>query len=218
MATQSDRFRSVGFCPHCGNNAHQEVVGKHNFQDPTSRDVTFYFLAKCETCERPLLYQTAAQRLGIGVILASTFSATADELLWPATTRLHPSVPPTVRTRYEEAAGIRARSPNGFANQIRQALEAICRDRGLADGTLHNRLRQLAARGELPPVLVEMTDVLRMLGNMGSHDDEESVDPAYVGAIDEFFRAVVEYVYVAPCRVAEFRAQLHQARAAREGG
>ena len=63
-----------------------------------------------------------------------------------------------------------------------------------------------------------MTDILRMLGNIGSHAADESVEPEYVDAIDEFFRAVVEYVYVAPYRVNEVRAQLDYARKLKTGG
>jgi len=71
----------------------------------------------------------------------------------------------------------------------------------------------------VPAVLAEMTDLLCLLRNMGSHDDELPVGPEYVDIIDEFFRAVVEYVYVAPYRVNDVRTQLEAARrAAREGG
>jgi hypothetical protein len=58
-----------------------------------------------------------------------------------------------------------------------------------------------------------MTDVLRLFGNMGSHDNL-SVAPEYVDVIDDFSRAVVEYVYVAPYRVNEVRMQLETLRRA----
>ncbi len=40
------------------------------------------------------------------------------------------------------------------------------------------------------------------------------MEPESVDVIDEFFRAVVEYVYIAPHRVSEVRAQLAAAKAA----
>jgi hypothetical protein len=51
-----------------------------------------------------------------------------------------------------------------------------------------------------------------MLGNIGSHAADIAVDPSYVDTIDEFFRAVLEYVYVAPFKVAEVKASLDAAR------
>ena len=70
------------------------------------------------------------------------------------------------------------------------------------------RLGELADRGEIPTTLAEVTDVLRLLGNVGAHAAEESIKPWQVNAIDEFFRAVVEYVYVAPSKLKEFRESL----------
>jgi hypothetical protein len=59
-----------------------------------------------------------------------------------------------------------------------------------------------------------MSDALRIVGNMGSHDDEVAVPAEFVEAIDSFFRAIVEYVYVAPARVAEFNEKLLLAQSA----
>jgi hypothetical protein len=73
---------------------------------------------------------------------------------------------------------------------------------------LHERLKDLVGRGELPSVLAEMTDLLRLLGNAGAHDLRSAVRPPQVWAMDEFFRAVVEYIYVAPAKVKAFRETL----------
>jgi hypothetical protein len=63
-----------------------------------------------------------------------------------------------------------------------------------------------------------MTTIIRTLGNIGSHASEQEVGPEFVPAIDQFFRAVVEYVYVAPSRVDEVTAQLQAARKTKRGG
>jgi hypothetical protein len=59
-----------------------------------------------------------------------------------------------------------------------------------------------------------MSEILRKLRNTGSHDDDEPVRPEYVEPIDEFFRAIVEYVYVAPFKVDEFTRRLDAAKKA----
>ena len=134
------------------------------------------------------------------------------ELMWPEPGKMHSSVPASVQKCYAEAAAIKSRAPNAFANQIRRALEALCKDRGTGNRVLAQNIQELATRGEIPPTLAEMTDVLRMLGNIGSHAADEEIAPEYVEVIDDLFRAIIEYVYVAPWKVREFKARLDYAR------
>lgn len=93
---------------------------------------------------------------------------------------------------------------------IRCALEAICDDRDIPRGSLHKRLEELAGRGEIPPRLAEMSTVLRILGNAGAHSSLQSVTVPMTWAMDEFFRAIVEYVYVAPGKLAELSKRLQR--------
>ena len=80
------------------------------------------------------------------------------------------SVPSAVANNYREAKAVQNVSPNAFAVLIRRALEAMCDDRGVPTGRLQQRLEQLAKRGEIPPILAEITSVLRTLGNSGAHN------------------------------------------------
>jgi hypothetical protein len=203
----------VAYCPHCGNDSPQQVVTYYN-RFRGRGEWSYYHLVFCQTCEAPLLYYCDPKRSKA----SERFTLKDKELLWPLATSLHHAVPPRIREVYEEAARVKRRAPNAFANQIRRSLEALCRDRGANGRSLNDCLRQLAANGEIPAVLAEMTDVLRLFGNMGSHDDDLSVAPVYVDVIDDFFRAIVEHVYVAPYRVNEVRSQLESARRAAQAG
>ena len=199
----------VAYCPHCCNTAPQDLCG-HFVYTPSEEPNEAYVLTRCLSCYGALLYHySGAFMPGFS---HGRFHLADYELLWPKPAELHLSVPKAVARIYAEAALIRARAPNAFANQIRRCLEAVCKDRGATANTLAQKLEQLAARGEIPQTLVEMTDVLRHLGNMGSHADDEDVDPSYVGVIDEFFRAIIEYVYIAPFKVAEFKKRLAAAQ------
>ncbi len=117
-----------------------------------------------------------------------------------------------MRECYDEASRIKTLAPNAFAVQIRRALEALCDDRGATASNLQKRLESLVKKGEIPPVLAEMTAIVRLLGNVGAHPSEERVRPTDTWVIDDFFRAVIEYVYVAPSRVKEFRNRLQKVR------
>jgi len=204
--------RDIAYCPHCGNDSPQEVVATHN-RFGRHEGWSYFTLVFCHTCRAALLYHRDPNRSGA----SRGFALKDHDLLWPQINGLHRSVPQRIREVYEEAARIKRRAPNAFANQIRRSLEVLCKDRGATGGSLKDSLKQLSDRGEIPSTLAEMTDVLRLLGNMGSHDHDLPVGPEYVEVIDDFFRAVVEYVYVAPHRVNEVRAQLETARRAARG-
>ena len=166
-----------------------------------------YYIACCETCNQILLYHNWAEGSE-----PETSHFYTSNLVWPESGKLHPSVPEKIADIYQEAVRIKEVAPNGFAVQIRRALEAICEDRGANKGTLFKSLVQLSERGEVPPNLVEVTDLLRLIGNIGAHASDKSVHPLLVQTIDDFFRAIIEYVYIAPSKVKEFRKRLDQFR------
>jgi hypothetical protein len=216
MASSSPK---PAFCPHCGRSTPQRVVLRQAYAETlyandgeVMEDVpASYAVAVCDVCQQVVLYN----RLGSS---AEGWIPEATDLLWPKPRSLADPVPERVRNIYSEASRIRDIAPNAFAVQVRRALEALCADRGLARGALGKRLEQLVARGELPAALAEMSDVLRLLGNVGAHADSLEVHKGHVFALDEFFRAIVEYVYVAPQKVREFRKQLEALQDKKPGG
>lgn len=197
------------FCPHCGNKSPQRIVFEHTYRDvwydqqgaPIPEIDSFEsetIVCVCETCDQVLLYD--------GVAFAE--SGRWPELRYPRNSYLPDVVPGSVRMIYQEASIVKQNSPSSFALLIRKALEAICEDRKTPEGTLAARLKYLANKGEIPPVLADVTEVLRTVGNTAAHGTLEKITAPMTWAIDDFFRAVVEYVYVAPNKLEEFRARL----------
>jgi hypothetical protein len=201
-----DNIKQVGFCPHCGNKSLQKLIHSQGtsgtgwlISDHEEVDLTVvYFVASCETCNHILVYRA------IDDIPDDKFFTYAS-LVFPESGELNVSVPKIVSNIYKEVFRIKSLAPNAFAVQIRRALETLCEDRGAKKGTLLNMLNELSAKGEIPSTLMETTDLLRLLGNIGAHASEESVKPWQVETLDEFFRAIVEYVYVAPGKIKELR-------------
>ena len=204
-------IQGVGYCPHCGNTAPQNLEGSCTHLD-NEDGAHHFFLTQCQTCAEGLTYRHIDARNTVPEISHGQFDLSKYELVWPSTNDLHACVPEAVRRIYAEASAIKTRAPNAFANQIRRSLEAVCKDRGAAGRTLAKNLNELAERGEIPQTLSEITGVLRQLGNVGSHAGDEDIAPEYVDVIDDFFRAIIEYVYIAPHKVAEFKARLDYAR------
>jgi Domain of unknown function (DUF4145) len=195
------------FCPRCGNVSPQLMRYAHKCEEDewTSEGEAFglpsvYFVVSCQTCDGFLVY---ADYGDIGA--ADDF--TKAVLVYPGN-GVDASVPERVAAIYSEAARIKRIAPNAFATQIRRALEAVCDDRGGTSGTLATQLKELASRGEIPPPLASLTDTLRTLGNIGAHATDEKIEPWQVESIDELFRAVIEYIYVAPSRLKSFKESL----------
>ena len=178
-------IRHVAFCPHCGNRAPQRHIhtqvylGKDYSMDGSLTDNVLpcaYYVAVCETCNEILLYNAFID------VVEDNDLHLAD-LIWPDRGVLHQAVPKAIAECYAEPARIKNLAPNAFAVQIRRALESLCDDRGAKKGTLQHRLQDLASRGEIPPILAEMTDVLRLLGNIGAHAADQSIKPGHVRAM-----------------------------------
>lgn len=205
--------RHIGFCPHCGNRSPQRIALVHSYRESWySEDGTEIpdsenpdseaIVCICETCNAVLLYD--------GVSQGETGSW--PELVFPRDTQINRAVPVAIRNIYGEAALVKRNAPNAFAMLIRKGLEAICDDRGALNDTLAARLKHLSERGEIPPVLAELTDVLRVVGNTAAHGSLQVITPPMTWAIDDFFRAIVEYIYVAPNKLDEFKSKLAKVR------
>ncbi len=205
----------IDFCPHCGNRAPQRLRLTQEYQAQAWYTDTgieapmpaVYYVVECATCNQLLIYQELLPEPDHGGF------ATA-ELAWPSY-GLGPAVPGSVREIYSEATRIKSVAPNAFAVQIRRGLEAICKDRGAAKGPLVKQLEELSVRGEIPATLAQASDVLRLVGNIGAHASDDSVHPLQANAIDNFFKAIVEYVYESPRRIAEFKESMGKYRKAK---
>jgi hypothetical protein len=102
------------------------------------------------------------------------------------------------------------RSPNSFVVLIGRALEAVTRERNAEGGSLYDRLNWLISEGHLPQVFGEMGQINRLFRNWGAHDAEIEVEPGDVGIADEFFKAIIEYLYVAPAKLARVQNLIKQ--------
>lgn len=208
----TEQRRHIDFCPHCGNRSPQRIALVHSYRDswygedgkelpddegPDCEAI----ICICETCNAVLLYD------GISRVETGYW----PELRYPRDTQLHKAAPEVIRDIYNEAALVKRNAPNAFAMLIRKGLEAICDDCGTSRGTLAARLKQLSEIGKIPPVLADVTDILRVVGNTAAHGPLQSITPPMTWAIDDFFRAIVEYVYVAPSKLEEFKKKLAKA-------
>lgn len=197
----------VALCPHCGNRSPQPRSHSVSCGDDDYR--TAYHLAQCSTCDEFVLYAEHEQERGCYPPGYEPGTHDDSHRVWPVEDRLSRHLPRRAIPHYQEAEAVRQRAPNSYANAIGRALEAVCKDRQAVGRDLAAKLQDLVAKGVLPSVLSEMADTVRAFRNLGSHeDDADGVTADDVEAIDAFFRAVVEYVYVAPAKLETVRKRL----------
>lgn len=110
-------------------------------------------------------------------------------------------IPDRILESYEEVWPIRHRSPTAFVGQIRRLLELICKDKDASGQDLFEQLNDLIGKGIFPGYFQDITDLLRRVGNMGTHASETRLDEWDAELIDDFFRSIIEYVYIAPAKI-----------------
>ena len=155
-------------------------------------DIFHYFL-RCGTCDELALHISVDE----GALASS----------WPNKSSLGEDVPDTVQRQYADALSVKGRLPSAFAVQIRRALEAMCIDRGVGGSTLTTSMTKLVSTLDLPEIAGDVARVARLLGNKGAHFGiDVTTDEATI--LEDFFLALVEYVYIAPAKLAAYQAAL----------
>lgn len=106
-------------------------------------------------------------------------------------------LPEQVSRRYSEMMQVLFQ-PESFAVGAGRLLEAVCADRGITEGNLHPRLKQLAASGALPEPLANQARLVKEYRNIGGHDDDREITPQDVVLIRGFVEGLLEYLYWGP--------------------
>jgi hypothetical protein len=119
-------------------------------------------------------------------------------ILYPTEPKTLSSLPPLVQQEYEAARAVAPISPNAYAVMLGRVLDAVCQDRGAAGDTLHKRLSDLAAKGEIPKTLADMAQNVRQFRNVGAHADLGSLTKAEIPFLESLSNAILEYLYEAP--------------------
>lgn len=194
-------------CPHCGNETTHEIIHKVETSEKAFStsdsdnffefDVTYY-LTKCKTCFQISLFGDSE----IDEIQGKLCEA---GICYPRQSYFGDEVPETIKQTYNEARRIKNILPTAFAVLIRRGLEFLCIDKKAKGQTLYKQLEDLGQTGIIPRTLVEMGDTLRFLGNKGAHATNYKIGITEVQAMNDFFIAMLEYVYIAPAKLNRLR-------------
>jgi hypothetical protein len=211
MAESSFSEKVVANCSHCGNRAPHSLRFQYQHEalfdeidDDTKLVEQYTWLCySCETCGGLNIFggfygiDTDPHKLD-----QCRLHPRGSSILPPSHT-MSPSqpVPGNVLKLYEEVWPLRHRAPSAFVGQIRRLLEYVCLDRKATGQNLVHKLKDLTKKGILPGYFEQMSDLLRKVGNMGAHATDVELSIWDAELIDEFFRSIIDYVYVAPARI-----------------
>ena len=106
-----------------------------------------------------------------------------------------------VRDAYSRALRVMWLDPNAFGLLIRRGIEVICAEEGISGPTLEVRLTRLQVKRNLPGDVAEVAKHLRLLGNRAAHDVDKGLHPLHTHVIDDFFRVLLDYLYILPFRL-----------------
>jgi hypothetical protein len=186
-----------GFCDHCGNITFQTIVAQE--VSASSGTPSTYTFTKCSICDGMALREHPGDW---NASLKPGDKPLSNDIpfqqLWPKATSFSSDVPSRIRKIYDEARLVRKQSPSSFVVQLRRAFEALVKNRQAEGYTLNAQIQWMIDHGQLPGVFAEMMHVARMIGNLGAHDAGQDVTERDAEVSDQFFRAIVEYLYIAP--------------------
>lgn len=203
-------------CRHCGNCTPHRLALEHSqtmlfdeIENGERIGALFRWAAYiCGTCGGLNLY---------GKFIEEDTPDVLDSKLYPKGSDLKPPhhtvspptpIPPRILRVYEEIWPLRHRTPAAFVGQTRRLLEFICQDQKAQGSDLFTQLKDLVAKGVFPGHFSDITELLRKVGNLGSHAEADEVSIWDAELIDEFFRSAIEYVYIAPARVRRMKERL----------
>jgi hypothetical protein len=204
--------KDILYCPHCGNTSVQLVLLQQNYfesyytipEGTESKEPAMYTVTKCKTCDEILVYNRI---LPAG---DECWSTKYGDIVFPSKLEFNLSVPTNVRKSYQEALKVRNSSPTAFVILARRVLEEICRDKTINCNNLGKAIKELSEKSKLPEVILEASSLIRVVGNAGAHSNNEEINPLHVFAVSDFIRVIIEYLYVAPAKVNEFKKRFKQ--------
>lgn len=163
----------------------------------------------CLTCISPTL-EWEDQYLTPGQVNQRTSRTRGAQVLYPPIKAQLEHIPGSIEKQYRSAQKYVQRDPNACAVYIGRALDKICQHEKADGKRLIDKLDSLISKKNLPQQLGIMAHQIRQIRNLGAHADEndDEVTEADTPVMLDFLEAILEYLYIAPAKIAGVQARL----------
>ncbi len=209
-------------CVHCGKQAVFQVRSEgtqygaslpkdlYNI-DYDAITITTWRILECVLCSKPTIVQeTVEYCFECGDYRAAEVQSAETIVLYPEPKIRTPltDLPETMEKKYLAALKVQDIEPSACAVLAGRTLEAVCNHEKAVGRTLADKINNLLTSNRIPKTLAEMAGQLRQIRNLGAHDAEDEVTEEDVPIILDFLEAILEYLYVAPAKIAAVQARL----------
>jgi len=215
----------VTLCGHCGKRAvfHERASGTQygaELDDPYTthydgQTLTTWRILECAVCAKPtFVEETVVYYYDVDNVQKFRVVNSAETtVLYPeakaAKTPLT-NLPETIEKRYKATLKVQDIEPRSCAVLAGVTLEAVCNHENATGRTLAAKINNLVNSDRIPPTLAQMARQLKQLRNLGAHDAKDEITEEDVPIILDFLEAILEYLYVAPAKVAAVQARLNR--------
>lgn len=179
----------VSYCTHC-KEYKNFIALKEYIVGPSDKHPPFeYTFANCEFCESPSLF--IREDIGLGFEFDDFFR------IYPQNDRnLGFDVPEIVKRSYDEAVKCEnAKIWTAAVVMIGRALEAVCKDAFPDSKDIYNGLKKMKDNGLISEELLEWSNELRVLRNLGAHATTEKISGQDANEAIDFLQAILETLY-----------------------
>ncbi|NHM29916.1 DUF4145 domain-containing protein [Neobacillus terrae] len=200
----------VKVCLHCGNKTQMELINSHEHEEgefeyddeqgPYQIGAYFekYNFYKCPVCNR---FTLELEESNTFYIESNGAMPVTTKILYPAIETSLSKLPSGVKAAYQAAQKVRNIDGAICAIAIRRTLEKMCKDQGVTGRDLYTKLKQLSEKGIIPPILDEMSFLIKDIGNQAAHADEGEFDEHLINSLLKFTSIILEYVYALPSEI-----------------
>jgi hypothetical protein len=196
-------------CRNCNNETVQDIISTVDSKgiwyssvkpEETEEFDEHYVLTKCRTCKRISLY----------FAINDINDVSEWSLCFPNFREFTDDVPQRVLKIYNEALRVELVSQTAYSILTRKVIELLCKDKGAKGKDLKSKLKSLVDRNIIPKPIYEMADSIRIIGNIGAHDEEVKLNMFEIQTIKDFIMALLEYVYVAPSKIKKLKESIER--------
>lgn len=206
-------------CFHCGNQTVMQMIAQYNKQDfeeiwpdhfsEHPDNVIHWFnkwtLYLCPVCTEVTLFRTSGDS---EYVHPNGEPITVEELLYPSGNLDKDHIPEPVHKAYMAAIGVRNIDGAVCVLALRRALEKMCKHEGATGRDLFSKLKNLQEIGKLPPIMDQISFILRKEGNSAAHADDIDFDKETVNQLIDFTEVILEYLYTLPHKIKQAQLRL----------
>jgi hypothetical protein len=186
-------------CPFCSEKGNWKLEHRSEKKKPNSSKVLYFDTYKCGSCASyVMVFWSAGFRLHDYRVVP-----------WALNLNKYPDYLPESVGRYwlQAHRNIKDENWDAAAVMTRSALQLTLRVKGAKGKTLKDEIDDLARKGELPPIMKDWSDNIRLLGNDSAHPEleDDETNPIDVKDAIEFLDFLIEYAFSLPKRISEYR-------------